>query len=97
MSRPRKVESDRLFAARMLHESVARFESCDDGTGLDVMVYWSGKLHETLKLQEAYYASQSPSLSEQSPVGSVVSPQIADDCPSKRGPSANARRDSSVK
>lgn len=68
----KKPESDRLFAARMLYESIARFESFDDNTGMDVMLYWSGKLHETLKLQENYYETQSAQQSEPQPVGSEI-------------------------
>lgn len=79
MARRPAKESDRLFASRMLHETVSRFESFDDATGLDVMLYWSGKLTETLKLQENYYASIAPQSDQQTPVGKKVQPPLKQD------------------
>lgn len=73
MARPRKLESDRAFSARMLFEAVIRYDKEDEQSiGLDVMLYWARKLIETLSLQEAYHASNLPPSGEQEQVRSQV-------------------------
>lgn len=80
MARPRKIESDRSFSARMLHEAVSRYDQSDDTTdGLDIMIYWSRKLLETLLLQqstlkESQNAPLDSQTSQQEPLGSQVPP-----------------------
>lgn len=53
MARPRKVESDRLFAARMLYEAAQRFDDSDSPAGLEILTYWSDKMAEILILQRS--------------------------------------------
>lgn len=56
MARPKKVESDRLFAVRMLYEACQRFEDQDDGKeALDILTYWSDKVAEILIVQRSVH------------------------------------------